>query len=328
MLKGAAEFSIASASRVTMVLRPLQRIQAVLAVRRYFLGQQTKSRVADELGISRFKVARLIDAAINEGIVKFVIAEPDDLNAELGEAVRSRYKLDAVLALEGTDLPTSALTAPLGSLAASLLEEILVDGQLLGVAWGRTLAAMAKALSHLPKIDVVQVAGAPGGLDISQNPVELVHRLASLSSGAAYPIYGPMWTEDPALAYALRLEPAVAKAIDKFDRIDVLVVGIGSWNPAESCLCSGFPAAWRSAALAAGVQADICGTLIDRNGAEVPTKLDERAIAISAAQLKRIPQVIGIGGGLEKADAIAAVLRGGWIDVLVTDAGVARRLLA
>jgi len=311
-----------------MARRPLQRIQAALAARRYFIGQQTKSRIADELGISRFKVARLIDAAIDQHIIQFVIAETDGLNSELGEAVRSRYELNAVLVLNGPDLSTSELTAPLGNLAASLLEEILIDGQLVGVAWGRTLAAMAKALSHLPKVDVVQVAGAPAGLDISQNPVELVHRLATLSNGAAYPIYGPMWTEDPTLAQGLRQEPAVAKAIAKYDSIDVLVVGIGSWNPAESCLCSGFPPAWRREALAMGVQADICGTLLDRSGAEVPSKLDECGITITAAQVQRIPEVIGIGGGLEKAEAIAAVLRGGWIDVLVTDAGVARRLLA
>jgi DNA-binding transcriptional regulator LsrR (DeoR family) len=311
-----------------MARRPLQRVQAALAARRYFVGQQTKSQIAAELGVSRFKVARLIDAAIEQRIVQFVITEPDDLNAELGEAVRGKYGLKAVLVLDGRDLPTSALTAPLGSLAASLLDETLVDGQLVGIAWGRTLAAMAKALTHLPKVDVVQVAGAPAGLEISQNPVELVHRLASLSGGIAYPVYGPMWTEDPMLIERLRHEPSVANAMDKYDSLDVLVVGIGSWNPAESCLCSGFPPVWRDEALAAGVQADVCGTLIDRNGREVPNKLDEQGLTITAAQVRHIPEVIGIGGGQEKAEAIAAVLRGGWIDVLVTDAGVARRLLA
>ena len=59
----------------------------------------------------------------------------------------------------------------------------------------------------------------------------------------------------------------------------------------------------------------------------MPSKLDERGFTINAAQLRRIPEVIGIGGGLEKAEAIAAALRGGWINVLITDAGVARRLL-
>ena len=81
--------------------RPLQRIQAALAARRYFIGQQTKSKIAEDIGVSRFKVARLIDAAVNQGIVRFNITEPEDLNAELGERVRSKYHLKAVLALDG-----------------------------------------------------------------------------------------------------------------------------------------------------------------------------------------------------------------------------------
>jgi DNA-binding transcriptional regulator LsrR (DeoR family) len=311
-----------------MPRRPLQRVQSALAARRYFIGQQTKSQIASELGISRFKVARLIDAAIEQKIVQFLIKEPDDLNAELGEAVRNKYGLNAVLVLDGPDMSTSDLMIPLGNLAASLLDETLEDGQALGISWGRTLAAMTRALEHLPKVDVIQVAGIPGGLEISQNPLELVRRLTNLSGGKAYPIYGPMWTEDPTLAQRLRQEPAVAAAMAKYVDIDVLVVGIGSWNPAESCLCSGFPEDWRQEALAAGVVADVCGSLIGSDGREIPSRLDEQGLTITSEQLDRIPEIIGVGGGLEKADAIAAVLRGRWVDVLVTDAGVARRLLA
>jgi DNA-binding transcriptional regulator LsrR (DeoR family) len=56
--------------------------------------------------------------------------------------------------------------------------------------------------------------------------------------------------------------------------------------------------------------------------------LSRSRLAINAKQLRRIPEVIGIGGGMEKAEAIAAALRGKWINVLVTDAGVARHLLS
>jgi DNA-binding transcriptional regulator LsrR (DeoR family) len=63
--------------------RPLQRIQAALAARRYFVGQQTKSKIADDIGVSRFKVARLIDAAIKQGIVRFVITEPNLASASV-----------------------------------------------------------------------------------------------------------------------------------------------------------------------------------------------------------------------------------------------------
>ena len=98
------------------------------------LGRQTKSQIAEDLSLSRFKVARLIEAAIDEGIVNFVIAEPTDLDIELSDKVRKRYGLKSALVLKGPDQPTSrADQITLGSLVAQLLEEMLEDGQLLGV---------------------------------------------------------------------------------------------------------------------------------------------------------------------------------------------------
>ena len=312
-----------------MAKRPLHRVQAALAARRHFIGRQSKSQIAEELGVSRFKVARLIDSAIDDGIIQFVIAEPKDLNTELGEAVRHRYRLQAALVLDGSDAAASVDSIePIGALAAQLLEETLADGQVLGVAWGRTLAAMAAALTQLPRVDVVQVAGSPIGLDYTQSPVELVHRLASLSGGTAYPVFGPMWAEDPLLVERFRREPAIANTLRQCERLDVLVVGIGSWSPSESCLCSGFPPAWREQALADGVRADLCTALLDSHGSEVPSVLDASRIGISIAQMRKVPNIVGIGGGREKAGAIAAVLKGGWINTLITDTAVARRLLA
>jgi DNA-binding transcriptional regulator LsrR (DeoR family) len=137
-----------------------------------------------------------------------------------------------------------------------------------------------------------------------------------------------MWVEDQAAVEGLRSERVVAEAVALYPRIDVLMVGIGSWHPPESCLCAAFPAAWHDQAIASGVRADLCATLIDDEGRAVPSPLDQLGICITAEQLRRIPDVVGIGGGLEKADAIAAILKGGWINTLVTDSGVARRLLA
>ena len=136
-----------------------------------------------------------------------------------------------------------------------------------------------------------------------------------------------MWVEDQAAVEGLRGERSVAEALALYHRIDVLAVGIGSWHPPDSCLCAAFPSAWHDQALGAGVRADLCATLIDDEGKAVASPLDQLGLG-TAEQLRRIPEVVGIGGGLEKAAAIAAVLRGGWITTLVTDGGVARRLLA
>src|SRR5882762_548086 len=86
-----------------MASRPLQRVQAAIAARRHFIGRQTKSQIAEDLSLSRFKVARLIEAAIEEGIVNFVISEPTDLDIELSDKVRKRYGLKSALVLKGPD---------------------------------------------------------------------------------------------------------------------------------------------------------------------------------------------------------------------------------
>lgn len=310
-----------------MPRRPLQRLQASLVARRFYLQQQTKSQIADELGISRFKVARLIETALSEGIVRITVNDQGDLNTELADRLRQTYGIKAALVLDGPDLPSSMLIEPLALLAADLLEETLVDGQLLGMSWGRTLAATAKVVTKLPKVDVVQAAGSPAGLDLSQNPTELVHRFARASGGVAYPLFGPMWVEDQGLIAKLRHEPSIANAMSRYDRIDVLVVGIGSWHPQESCLCSGFPEDWRRDALKRNVCADLCATLIDQQGQAVPSPLDHAGLCLGTGQLRAIPERIGVGGGLEKVEAIRAALRGGWISTLVTDAGVARQLI-
>lgn len=309
-----------------MARRPLQRVQAALAARRYFMAQRTKSQIAEELGISRFKVARLIEAAVQEGIIEFKINEPDDLNTELADAVRRAFGLKAVLVLEGADVPSSLVTESLGNLAAQYLEETLVDHQVLGIAWGRTLAATARALTRLPKVDVVQAGGSPAEVAFSQNPVEIVHSVASRGGGRAYPIYGPMWAEDHELIERLRQEPTISAALALYDRIDVLVTGIGAW-PEESGLAQGFPQLWRKSALAGAVAADVCATLVNGAGVVVASPLDLQGVCISTAQLRRIPEVVGVAGGTEKVEAIRSVLRGNWINVLITDAGVARRLL-
>jgi DNA-binding transcriptional regulator LsrR (DeoR family) len=310
-----------------MPRRPLQRIQATTVARRYFVERHTKIQIAEDLGISRFKVARLIDEAVEAGLVRFQIDETGEIDAQLSDQLRRKYALRNALILAGPDLPCSALFEPLGRVAASLLEEILTDGCVLGVAWGRTLAATAKAISRLPKISVVQVAGGLTTLEFPQNSADLVSRLAAAGDGTAYPIFLPMWVEDASLVKRLRTERSVAQVLERYDRIDVLVSGIGSWNPPVSCLHDAFSKAWKRQVLAAGVRADLCATLIDDAGGVVPSPLDKVGLALNAKQIRRIPERVAIAGGLEKASAILAALKGNWITTLVTDAGVARRLL-
>lgn len=310
-----------------MARRPLSRLLMTTVAHRHFIGRQTKLEIAHSLGISRFKVARLIDEAIASGVVRFIVADQEDYDTELAEALSRRYGLRHAVVVRGARFSPSEVTGALGRAAAELLEETLVDGQTLAVAWGRTLSACANALTTLPLIDVVQAIGSMAGAEYAQSSVDLVHRLAALSRGTAYPLYLPMWFEDESLVERLRSEPNVARATARFAHIDVLMSGIGAWNPSNSTLFATLPAAWQEQAQAAGTCADLCTVLIDPQGQAVTTPLAANVVGLSAAQIRALPTVIGVAGGLEKTDAIRAVLRGGWLTTLITDAAVAQRLI-
>jgi DNA-binding transcriptional regulator LsrR (DeoR family) len=310
-----------------MAKRQLARLLMTTVAHRHFIGRQTKLEIAASLGISRFKVARLIDEAVECGAVRFVIADQEEYDTELAEALSRQYGLRHAVVVRAQELSPAETTEALGRAAAALLEETLVDGQTLAVAWGRTLSACAGALTKLPLIDVVQAIGSLAGAEYAQSSVDLVHRLAALSRGTAYPLYLPMWFEDEGLVERLRNEPNVARATARFAHIDVLVSGIGAWNPTNSTLFATLPAAWQEQAQAAGTCADLCTVLVDAHGAEVKTPLTANVVGLSAAQIRSLPTVIGVAGGLEKTEAIRAVLRGGWLTTLVTNAAVGHRLI-
>ena len=49
-------------------------------------------------------------------------------------------------------------------------------------------------------------------------------------------------------------------------------------------------------------------------------------LGIAPERLHAIPRRIGVAGGARKYPAVRAALRGGWINVLITDAASAHRL--
>jgi DNA-binding transcriptional regulator LsrR (DeoR family) len=114
----------------------------------------------------------------------------------------------------------------------------------------------------------------------------------------------------------------------RFDLLTKAVVAVGSWDPPNSQLRDALSAQDRAALLSRRVRAEICSTLVDDDGVAVAPDMAERSIAVSAAQLRRVPEVIAVAGGRNKALAVRAVLRAGMVTSLVTDVTVGRSLLA
>ncbi len=65
---------------------------------------KTKIEIAEELGVSRFKVARLIDEAIQQEYVKFLFPKQQALDEEIATNLCEKYHL-----MEAVVLPASEL---------------------------------------------------------------------------------------------------------------------------------------------------------------------------------------------------------------------------
>jgi DNA-binding transcriptional regulator LsrR (DeoR family) len=99
------------------------------------------------------------------------------------------------------------------------------------------------------------------------------------------------------------------------------MVGIGTTTPGLSSIVrAGYITPAQAKNLQAnGVMGDICGHHFDINGRLMEIPLAGYVFGIQVELLRKVPLVIGVAGGVEKASAILGGLRTGLLKGLVTD---------
>ena len=307
---------------------PAQLILLASIARRYFLDGRSKVEIADEFGLSRFKVARLVDLARDSGLVHIEIRDEGLIDVELSVRLQDGFGLQHTVVV--VDLPhddPAELRKHLGRAAAELLGEVLTAHDVLGLAAARSVSAMASALPRLPGVPVVQLTGALSFQVGDSSSIDLVRDVARASGGPAYVFYAPFTVRDAATAHALREQPEVAQAFSQLPRVTKAVAGVGFWGPGESTLYDAADEHDRQALRRLGVCADISGVFLSADGEPVKADLTERMIGIDADQMRAIPEVIVIAFGMAKVPAMRAVLRSGLIDGVVTHTALAQALL-
>ncbi|MBM7808264.1 DNA-binding transcriptional regulator LsrR (DeoR family) [Geodermatophilus bullaregiensis] len=306
---------------------PAGIVLSASVARRFYLDGRSKVEIADEFGLSRFKVARLLDAARESGLVRIEIRHEGEIDVESSVRLRDRYGLQHAVVVDTPDDDAASLRGHLGRAAAQLLAEVITPDDVLGLAWARAVSAMAEALPPLPGTPVVQLTGVlslPGGPDTS---VDVVRGVARASGGAAHVFYAPFTVPDAATARALRQQPEVASAFAQLPLVTKAVAGVGQWERGQSTLYDVVSDEDRAALHRLGVCADVSGVFLSADGDPVHAELSERMIGIGADQMREIPEVIVIPYGTAKARAVRAALRSGLVGGIVTHTALAHAVL-
>ncbi|MFT4233817.1 MAG: sugar-binding domain-containing protein [Microbacterium sp.] len=309
-----------------MTISSAEGILAATVAQRFYIDSESKVKIAAELGISRFRVARLLDIAVSEKIIRFTITSPLAQNTELAELVRTRFGLNRVLVVDAPEDESDVgrLRRRVGAACAALLSEVVTAEDVLGLGWGRTMSAIAAELTHLAPCGVVQLGGMAGS--VSENSLELIRRVSETGGGRAYPIYAPLVVPDAATAAGLVSQPGVSSAIRMFAKITLAAVAVGSWDPPESQMRDTLDPETRDALIDKGVVAEVLATLF-RDDGTIVTDIDDRTLALDYERMKALPELILVAAGANKSRAIRALFRAGVGTSLVTDSSLARGLL-
>lgn len=289
----------------------------------HLIEDRTNIEIAEDLGVSRLRVPKLIRWAEDHGVLEVLIHEPSGIDAASAQKIASRFGMPNVL------VSTEQGIHPAARLAARYLCEVLTEGGLMGIAWGRGAQAIVSELEGLPKVpqvDIVQLIGGLPETGTAWHSSELLARLSTATGCSVSGVLSPMVIPDAATARGLRDEPSIARAFTQMGKADLAVVGVGAWDVSQSRVRAQLSDS--DVRRADKVVADICGILLNAEGKPIHRELSERMISIDEATLRERPVRIGIAVGEGKVPAIRAALLSGLLTVLCTDAPTAKLLLA
>lgn len=302
----------------------------VKTARLYYQENRSQQEIADALSVSRSNVSRMLTAARERGIVEIRINDPTgrelDLERELSEAYGLR---DCRVAdTHGGE----QLLSRVGDLGGRWVQENLRPGQRIGVSWGRTLQAVVQ---HVPDaggldIEVVPLVGGLSSVDSEITGEELVRDLAGRLGGRFQRLHAPALLTSNTGRDVLLAEPSISSALAAAREVSVALVGIGSWGTGASAAivdALDLSEDERADFDERGPVGDVCARFFDASGAAISGAADDRVLAISLDELRRIPVVVGVAAGPEKARGVRGALAGHAVDVLICDSSLARALL-
>lgn len=289
----------------------------------YYEAGLSQGVIAKRIGTSRSNVSRLLSEARSKGIVEIHIVRPLPTDRSLQVHAVKLFGLRDAAILDSSWVPDTQILSRVGALAARYLESLLRDGDSLAISWGTALREVENAISsrHQQNVQVVQMIGGVGTIHPDVDGTELAHRFAGKLGGRHHYLNAPLLVEDPATRQALIQDVRIRRVLEMAAECSIALVGIGAVEPSVSSLLrAGYVTEEALIDLQrVGVVGDVCGWHFDIQGQVVDIDINHRIVSLDLAALKRIPHVVGVAVGKPKARAILGAIRGGLVNVIVTD---------
>jgi len=297
----------------------------------YYEDDLDQSQIARRIGKSRSMVSRLLNEAREKGLVQIRVQVPLRTDSHLEEQLQETFGLAEARVLVSDELDWEMTLRRVGRLGAIALQHRLRSGIDVALGWGAALHSVVRAMPEiqLEGVTVLQVMGSVGDGDPGIDGSNLARAMAEKLAGDFRYLAAPLIVSNEETASDLLSDRTISNTVSLARKAEVGIFGIGAIDSRISGLVRAgyFTQEIVPALREQGIVGDFLGYLIDERGRIVDSPYNQRVVASRPDEVASEGTVIGVAGNRSKAAAILAVLRAGYLDVLITDSAAAEEVL-
>lgn len=295
----------------------------------YYFENLSQKEIADKLYISRPQVSKLLTRAKEQNIISININDPFAEEFQLAGQLKKRYHLKEVLVADTRDVSKANALKVLAKSMSVLFTSFLANGNKVGISAGFTVAACARYMNiyncrNLQFIPLLAGLSFEGEYWYANSNCQ---RLAERFGSKYMVLNAPLVVRNSDLRGELEDNELIAPVVSTYDKLDAILLGIGQTtidSTLGKCPVSKEEITWPHEH---GAKAIVGASFIDAGGNEFLQEQSDLFLGIKLPQIKKCKSVVAVAIGEEKAEAIKAALKGGYITAFCTDLATAKLLI-
>jgi DNA-binding transcriptional regulator LsrR (DeoR family) len=292
-----------------MTFRPADQIVHKAAWLYYTHGLR-QDEVAQRLNISRASVALYLRRAREAGIVNISTSTQLFREDRLARAVEDAFGLETVW-LVGNEGLVSDPAGEIPVLAANVFVEMVGNGDRVGVAWGRTVYAIADAMSSADRqgVTIVELCGNLGS-PYSYRPDQCTMEIARRLNARGLNFYAPLVLSTVELAEGLRAEPVIREQLEDASSCALALFSVGTLDEDSHVIkCGALGLEELSQLKKLGAAGVIAGQIIAADGSLLDCDYNRRIISADFDAIRAIPRRLMVVQEDEKLLPLLAAMR-------------------
>ncbi|QJQ96106.1 MULTISPECIES: sugar-binding transcriptional regulator [Halomonadaceae] len=304
--------------------------QAARAAWMSYVGGMTQDEIANQLGVSRPGVQRLLALARQEGLVKVHIDHPIATCMTMANAIRARFGLEYCDVVPADSAAHDGAASYLAVAGAERIARLVERSEplTLSLGTGRSVRAAVEALSRVERSQhrFVSLVGNVAR-DGSANRYDAVMVLADKTGGERFLLPAPVVAESVAEKEAMLAQRLFQAIAEVARQAEAAFIGVGRIDRQATLFQDHFISEGELDELL-GLEAvgELLGWPLNRQGEVIDCSITRRVTSLPLEMFGN-QAMVALAGGRDKAPAILAALSGGWLKGLITDEVAARHIV-